>query len=68
MTLGQAIQEKRLRRKLTLRQLSGLSGVSNPLISQIENGRNKNPGFWTVAKLAAALALSMKSLAATEEG
>ena len=52
---------------MTLRDLESRSGVSNPLISQIESGKVKDPGFRTVCKLADALNLSLKRLAECEE-
>jgi transcriptional regulator with XRE-family HTH domain len=50
---------------MTLRDLEAASGVSNALISQIETGKVKDPGFSTVVKLAGALGLSLERLAAT---
>lgn len=38
-----------------MRELEQKSGVSNPLISQIENDQTPNPGFFTVLALARAL-------------
>lgn len=51
---------------MTLRELEEKSGVSNALISQIESGKIKDPGFRTVCKLASALGLSLKRLGETE--
>lgn len=66
MNLGELIGLSRELKGLTLRGLEQKSGVSNALISQIENGDVKNPGFWTVAKLAKALGITMKRLAETD--
>ncbi len=63
MKLGEVLAARRRARNMTLRDLSDESGVSNPLISQIETGRVKNPGIFTVVKLADALGLSMSKLA-----
>ncbi len=61
MTLGDRIFTARTERGFSLRELSRRSGVSNPLISQIESGHVANPGFFTVAKLARALDLNMNA-------
>jgi len=39
MTIGQRIKRLRTQRGWTLRELSARSGVSNPFICQVENGR-----------------------------
>lgn len=66
MKLGELIALSRELKKMTLRDLETRSGVSNPLISQIEGGKIKDPGFRTVCKLASALGLTLKRLAETE--
>ena len=66
MKLGELISLSRELKKMSLRDLEEKSGVSNALISQIETGKVKNPGFRTVCKLAVALNLGLKRLAATE--
>lgn len=67
MKLGELISLSRELKRMTLRDLESRSGVSNPLISQIESGKVKDPGFRTVCKLADALNLSLKRLAECEE-
>lgn len=47
----------------TLREVEKRTGVSNALISQIERGHVKDPGFSTVIKLADALGLKLDRLA-----
>lgn len=47
----------------TLRDLEQRTGVSNALISQIETGHVKDPGFSTVVRLADALGLKLDRLA-----
>lgn len=66
MTLGQMIFDARLKRGLSLRGLEALSGISNPLIHQIEHGRVRDPGFRTVTRLAKALRIPLNRLAETE--
>lgn len=50
--LSLRLSNLRKARGKTLRQVESATGVSNPLISQIESGHVKNPGVFTVAKLA----------------
>ncbi len=66
MKLGELISLSRELKKMSLRDLEQKTGVSNPLISQIETGKVKDPGFRTVCKLAAALGLTLKRLSETE--
>lgn len=66
MKLGELITVSRELKKMSQRDLEAKSGVSNALISQIETGTVKQPGFRTVCKLAAALGLALKRLAETE--
>lgn len=55
MTLGELIAARRKERKWSLRRLEAMSGISNALISQIETGHVKDPGFTTAVKLCDAL-------------
>ena len=55
LKLGEILGLARDLRGLTLRDLQEESGVSNALISQIETGKVKDPGFSTVVRLALAL-------------
>ena len=57
MKLGELIGIARECKGLTLRDLEKQSGVSNALISQIETGKIKDPGFSTVIAIAEALGL-----------
>lgn len=66
MKLGETLRAARQRKKYTLRALEKISGVSNALISQIETGHVKDPGFKTVCKIAAALRINIKALAGME--
>lgn len=50
----------------TLRELESASGVSNALISQIETGKVRDPGFTTVIRLADALGIKLDRLAEYE--
>lgn len=53
--LGRVLKLARELKGETLRSLADKAGVSNALISQIENGRCKSPGFESVVRLARAL-------------
>ena len=57
---------KYIRKKLgfTLREVEKVTGLSNPIICQIENGKIKNPGFFTIEKLAIAYDVSLDDLSA----
>lgn len=55
------IRNIRLSKHLSVRRLSGLSGVSRTYISEIENGR-KSPTLETLYKLAKALNVRVKDL------
>lgn len=60
-TIGKAIQEARIRQKMSQRALSNISGVTQGEISNIEQGRRKNPRR-SVELLAKALKLDYEEL------
>lgn len=66
MRLGELLSVAREMKGWSLRELAAKSGVHNALISQIETGHIKNPGWRTVAKLALALNLKLDRLAELE--
>jgi transcriptional regulator with XRE-family HTH domain len=63
MKLGELIAIARECKKWTLRDLERETGISNALISQIEHGHVKDPGFSTVVRLTDALGLSLERAA-----
>lgn len=63
MTLGEYIATARECKGWSQRDLEKASGVSNPLISQIETGKVKDPGFATVVMLVDALGISLERAA-----
>lgn len=65
MKMGELLALARDLKGMTLRDLERVSGVSNALISQIETGKVKEPGFSTVVRIADALGLSLERVAAT---
>jgi transcriptional regulator with XRE-family HTH domain len=66
VTLAELIGVARECKGWTLRELELASGVSNALISQIENGRVRDPGFSTVVRLVDALGISLDRAATAE--
>lgn len=65
MRLGELIAIGRECKGWTLRDLERESGVSNALISQIETGKVKDPGFSIVVRLCEALGVSIGRAAET---
>lgn len=66
MKLYEIIGAARAAKNLTLREVEEKSGVSNAMISQIETGQIKNPGFRMVVRIAKALKIPLKKLAESE--
>lgn len=56
------LEEYRRKRKLNQAELSKLSGVPQPMISEIENEIVKNPTVGTMSKLAKALRCTVDDL------
>lgn len=59
--LGEFIREQRNRNRLSLRNLSELSGISNPYLSQIERGLRK-PSAEILQQIARSLRVSAETL------
>lgn len=59
MKLGELIAIGRECKGWSQRRLEKESGISNPLISQIETGQIKDPGFTTVVALLDALGIKL---------
>jgi len=66
MKLHEAIAYARECKGLTLRQLEKRTGISNALLSQIENGHVRQPSFRNIVKISRVLGISLKRLAETE--
>lgn len=64
LTVGEIIAVARECKGWSQRDLERESGVSNPLISQIETGKVKDPGFATVVRLCEALGVKVERAAA----
>lgn len=63
LQFGEMVALAREIKGMTLRELEAETGVSNSLISQIETGKIKDPGFSTVILLARGLGLSIERCA-----
>lgn len=61
------IREKRITKKLSLRDLEKISGVSYITIKNIEDGTIKNPSFEKVVKIAKSLDVSLDELIDNED-
>jgi transcriptional regulator with XRE-family HTH domain len=60
-SLGEYLRDQRRNAELTLRQLAEQTGLSNPYLSQIENGLRR-PSAEVLQRLAAALRVSSEAL------
>lgn len=65
MKLGELISLSRELKKWSLRDLEKASAVSNALLSQIETGKVKDPGFSTVVRICDALGIKIERAAKT---
>lgn len=66
MKLGEMLSLARELKGWTLRDLEKKCSISNALLSQIETGHVKDPGFRTVCKIASALGITLERLAKTD--
>lgn len=62
INIGDYIKDVRIRKGLTSRKLAEKSGVSQPYISQLENGKNNNPSPEILKKLSETLDISYTKL------
>jgi transcriptional regulator with XRE-family HTH domain len=60
--VGELVKRARLRRGLTMRELSRISGVTQAGISLLESGQTKNPKTDTVLAIATALGVRPQTL------
>lgn len=63
MKLGEILRMAREISGKTLRDLESETGISNALLSQIETGHVRQPGFQNVVKIARALNVKLDTLA-----
>jgi DNA-binding Xre family transcriptional regulator len=50
-----ALKQERERQNLTMAELSTITGIDQAALSRLENGKNSNPTFETMNRIAAAL-------------
>ncbi|PEI37465.1 hypothetical protein CN641_27715 [Bacillus pseudomycoides] len=62
MNFGSYIKEKRIEKKLSLREAARLSEMSHPYLSQLENGKNSKPSIEIIQKLSKGLGIPNGSL------
>lgn len=60
--LPNALREARTASQLSLRAVEKLTGISNPYLSQLENGKTINPSPHVLSKLAKAYAVPYRQL------
>jgi len=53
--LGDFLKEKRKEKRMSLRELSRRSGISQPYLSQLETGKNDNPSIDILQKISKGL-------------
>lgn len=66
--LAKNLRRIRIAQGMGQRGLAAAVGVSQPRISEIENGRNLNPRLGTLRRLADGLGISVLDLLEDEEG
>ena len=65
LNLGEIIAVARESKGWTLRELESKCGISNALLSQIETGKVKDPGFAKTVQILDALGVSLDRAAAS---
>jgi transcriptional regulator with XRE-family HTH domain len=60
--LGEYLKSERKKLRLTLRDVEDETGVSNPYLSQIENGKIKNPSANILYKLSKVYSLPLNDI------
>lgn len=61
-SLGEVLKINRHRLELTLRQVTEVTGVSNPYLSQLENGKIKHPSANILYRLAGLYGITIDEL------
>lgn len=62
ITFGEKLKTLRRGKGLSIRELAKRSNVSNAYLSQLENGKTKNPSYEIIGKIAKGLNISSKEL------
>ncbi len=66
--IGKMLKAGREQKHLSLREVEGLTGLSNALISQVENGHIKNPSFHSIVALCALYGIEATSMFTQSKG
>lgn len=66
MLWNERLKEARRRMQLSLRAVEAATGISNPYLSQLENGFVAEPGFFLMVKLARFYGLELEELVRDE--
>ena len=66
--IGKILKAGRERKHLSLREVEGLTGLSNALISQVENGHIKTPSFHSIVSLCAIYGIDALTLITDSKG
>lgn len=61
-SIGSTLKEARKNVSLTLREVEDMSGISNAYLSQLENGKIKNPSVNILSKLSSIYRVPLKKL------
>ncbi|MBZ4650926.1 MAG: transcriptional regulator, family [Thermosipho sp. (in: Bacteria)] len=62
MTIGDKIRLLRTQKKISIRKLAEITGLSKSTLSDIENNKSKKPTIDTISKIAKALEISISEL------
>ena len=60
--IGKILKAARIEKHLSLREVEGITGLSNALISQVENGRIQNPSFHSIVSLCSLYGISPETM------
>jgi len=66
--LGRFLQEGRKSKRLSLRDVETITGISNALISQMETGKIKHPSFGNVMSLCDVYGIEPRRLTQSKGG
>lgn len=64
--VGARLKEARNEKNLSLRDVEEKTGITNPWVSQLEQGKCENPGVKTVMRLCDLYGISLEDLYLTE--
>lgn len=62
MTIGDKVRLLRMKKKISIRKLAEITGLSKSTLSDIENNKSKKPTVDTISKIAQALQIPISEL------